>query len=191
MKTIYITLAILGFFVLFIGSWLMGTYNGLVQKDVAVETAWSQVETQYQRRFDLVPQLVGATRGILEQEREIMTAIAEARTRYAGSSEGSREDQIEAYGEYESVIGRLMLIYENYPTIATDDEVRALMDELTGTENRVAVARTRYNESVEGLNISLRHFPTNMIGDMFGFDEAEYFTSTEGSDLAPEVNLSL
>lgn len=185
------TLIVIGVIAGLMGMWLLGTFNGLVQKDVAVDTAWAQVETQYQRRFDLVPQLVGATRGIFEQEREVFGAIAEARTQYAGSREGTREEQMEAYGQYESVVGRLMLIYENYPELKSNEQVTRLMDELAGTENRVNVARIRYNEEVEQLNLAIRRFPTNIVAGMFGYEQERYFEDAEGADIAPEVNLSL
>lgn len=189
MRALGIALVVIAFVALMIGGWVKGVFNTLVEQDVAVETAWSQVETQYQRRFDLVPQLVGATRGILAQEQAVFGAIAEARTRYANSGDSSREEQIEAYGEYESVLGRLMLIYENYPELKSNEQVQALMDELTGTENRVNIARIRYNESVQMYNITVRRFPTNLIAWMFDYEQQEFFDSVEGSEIAPEVDL--
>lgn len=191
-KTLLIIGGIIIALILFVAMPLVGSYNNLVQKEVAVDESWSQVETQYQRRFDLVPQLVGAVRGILNQEQEVFGAIAEARTRYANARDnGSQAEQVEAYGEYESVIGRLMVIMENYPVLRSNEQVQSLMDELTGTENRVAVSRVRYNETVAIYELTTRRFPTNVIASIFGFEDKKYFESEAEADSAPEVDITV
>lgn len=117
--------------------WFLGIYNGLLQSSLRVDQSWASVETQYQRRFDLVPNLVGATRGALAQEQEVFGAIAEARTRYAGAQQsGNVNEQVQAANQYESALARLMVIVENYPQLRSLDTVNRLMDELAGTENR-------------------------------------------------------
>lgn len=177
-------------FLVVVGLWFMGAYNGMVRGEETVETAWATVETQYQRRFDLIPNLVGSVQGILTQEQQIFADIAEARTRYAGSQNGTREEQVEAFGEYESVVGRLMVIMENYPELRSYDQVQSLMDELSGTENRVTIARDRYNEAVRVWNTSIRRFPRSLLANMFGFELQERFASQEGADVAPTVELN-
>lgn len=130
------------------GGWLMGAYNTMVQGNEAVTQSWAQVETQYQRRFDLVPNLVAATKGALKQEQAVFGAIAEARTRYAGSPAGSNE-RVAATSQYDGALSRLLVVMENYPELKSLQNVQALTDELAGTENRVAVARDRYNAQVK------------------------------------------
>lgn len=181
--------AILGV-VFIVGVWLMGTYNGLVTQNEGVTAAWSQVETQYQRRFDLVPNLVEATKGTMKQEQAVFGAIAEARTHYANAKQsGDVDEQVGATQQYESALARLMVVMENYPVLRSIDTVNNLMDELSGTENRVAVARDRFNTVVLTYNNTLIKFPTNVIGTMFGFEKRAFFESTEGADEAPKVNL--
>ena len=190
MKTLGIVLAVIFIPILFLGVWVMGSYNSLVTQDQLVETAWSQVEMQYQRRFDLVPNLVSATKGVLKQEQEVFGAIAEARTRYAGAPAGSNE-RVQATGQYESALARLLVVMENYPVLRSIESVRALTDELSGTENRVLVARDRYNEQVRVWNTMIVRFPRNLIAGMFGFEARDFFSSDEGAEKAPKVNLDL
>ena len=173
------------------GTSIMGSYNGMVVQREQVNTQWAQVETQYQRRFDLIDQLVGATKGTLAQEQAVFGKIAEARTRYAGSPSGSKE-QVEAAGELEGFFSRLLVIMENYPVLQSNTTVLALMDEISGTENRVSVARERYNEQVRDYNISIKRFPKSILANVFGFDEEDLFTvQTEEATQAPKVDLEV
>lgn len=172
------------------GMWLMGNYNALVSLDEAVTTERAQVETQYQRRFDLIPGLVESTKGVLRQEQAVFGAIAEARTRYAGTESGS-DERVEAAGQLDSALSRLLVIMENYPQLKSDQTVQGLMDELAGTENRIAVARGRYNETVRTYNVKIKRFPVNMIAGMFGFEGREMFESVDKADEAVKVDLSL
>ena len=191
MKAALITLGVIGGIALFVGMWFMGTYNSMVAGEERVTTAWSNVETQYQRRFDLIPNVVASVQGILTQEQKIFGDIAEARTRYASAkAEGSQSEQVEAYGEYESVFGRLLVIMENYPELRSYDQVQSLMDELAGTENRVLVARDRYNAEVQVWNVSIRKFPRNFFANSFGFEQRVRFAAEEGSEEAPVVELN-
>ncbi len=188
-KSTIVKLAVTGVLLLTL-LWVMGSYNGLVTKSEAVDNQWSQVETQYQRRFDLVPNLVNATKGILTQEQKIFGDIAEARTRYAGAPSGSNE-RVQAAAQFESALGRLLVIIENYPQLRSVETVRALTDELAGTENRVLVSRDRYNEQVRDYNVTIKRFPRNVIAAIFGYDEREFFQSVDEASQAPKVDLSL
>lgn len=180
------------FFILsaiFISS-LVGTYNGLINSRANVIEAQAQVETQQQRRFDLVPQLVGAVRGTLKQEQVVFKAIADARTKYAGTSSGSSE-RVEATNQYESALARLMVVIENYPELKSNERVADLMVSIEGTENRISVARQRYNEIATIYNKEIKQFPTMIFAAMFGFQEQKLFAGQAGSENAPEVNLEL
>ena len=185
MKTSSIVLlSILGIVVL-IGLAVIGVYNNLVQQKIAYETQWSQVENQLQRRFDLIPNLVESVKGMMKQEQAVFNAIAEARTRYSGAV--TIKDKIEGATELEATLGRLLLIMENYPELKSSQNVTGLMDELAGTENRIAVERNRYNETVKKFNISVKTFPSNIFAKIFGFQEAELFKAVEGSEQPPKV----
>lgn len=184
----FLGIGILLFVIIFLWSTLAGTFNTLATKQVAYETARANIETQLQRRFDLVPSLVGATRGVLNQEQEVFGAIAEARTRYAGAQSGT-PDKLEAASQYQSALARLLVVIENYPQLRSNDTVRDLMVQLEGTENRISVARERYNESAQDYNRTLRRFPTNLIGGMFGYEDAPLYEAVDGAEFAPTVDL--
>jgi LemA protein len=162
-------------------------YNSFVTKEQQVDAQWSQVETQYQRRFDLIPNLVGATKGALKQEQRIFSQLAEARTRYAGAT--TSEEKVKAANQLESALARLLVIVENYPQLRSIEVIRNLMVQLEGTENRVAVERRRYNEIVREFNVAVKRFPGAFFANIFGFDEKPYFKSTAGAAKAPEVDL--
>jgi LemA protein len=164
---------------------LMGIYNGLVTKSQAVDAQWSQVETQYQRRFDLIPNLVNSVKGMMKQEQTVFLAIAEARTKYGAAQ--TIDAKVAAAGEVETSLGRLLAIMENYPDLKSSQNVTNLMDELSGTENRISVERRRFNDLTREYNVQIKTFPTNMIAGMFGFSEKPYFQSVSGSEVAPKV----
>jgi LemA protein len=169
---------------------VIGLRNSLVVMEEDVDNQWAQVEVQYQRRYDLIPNLVASVRGYLEQERDIFTELAEARTRYGSAASGSTE-QVEAANELEGALSRLLVIMENYPELKSDQTVVTLMVELEGTENRISVERSRYNEKVTDFNKKIRVFPNNVINDLFlHFDEKVRFESVAGAENAPEVDLS-
>lgn len=171
--------------VLIIGSWLVGTYNGFVSKGIAVDTQWSQVENQFQRRFDLIDNLVNTVKGATKQESEVFKAIADARTRYSGSA--TTDAKVGAANEYQSALGRLLVITENYPQLKSIDSFNGLMAEITGTENRVAVERGRFNEVVGVYNLSIKRFPGALMASIFGFKERALFKAIEGANVAPKV----
>ncbi|MBS3903182.1 MAG: LemA family protein [Anaplasmataceae bacterium] len=171
------------------GVYGLGVYNNLITQNEAVDTQWAQVETQYQRRFDLVPGLVEATKAVLTQEQEVFGAIAEARTRYSGA--GTVNEKVQAANELESALARLLVIVENYPQLRSTETVQTFMAQYEGAENRISVERQRFNEAVQGYNLIVKRFPGSLIAGMFGFGEREFFESAEGSEEAPEVDFTL
>ncbi len=179
----------LGAVVLVAGMWLVGTYNGLVTSSQAIEGQWAQVQTQYQRRFDLIPNLVESTKGVLTQEQEVFGQIAEARQGYAGAA--TTEAQVQAAGELDSALSRLLVIVENYPELKSNETVQGLMAELAGTENRISVERMRFNEAVGAYNVKVKTIPTSLVAGMFGFSEKPFFAAVETAQEAPAVDLSL
>ncbi len=190
MRILLIVLGVLVAFAIIIGMYVSSTYNGFVTKSEAIKGQWAQVETQYQRRFDLIPNLVEATKGIFQQEQAVFGAIADARTRYAGTvanPASTPDDRAAAATRVESALARLLVVVENYPDIRSQLNVTQLMDELAGTENRVAVERGRYNEQVRAYNTAVRRFPGAMIAGMFGFGQHTYFEAATGSEQAPNV----
>jgi LemA protein len=166
--------------------WIMSGYNKLVVVDEQATAAWSQVENQLQRRSDLIPNLVATVKGYAAHEEEIFLAVAEARTRLAGAA--SPGEAAEANDQLTGALSRLLVIVENYPNLKADANFRQLQDELAGTENRIAVARKDYNETVRIFNTSIRRFPTSIIAGITGFDAKEYFEAEEGAEKVPEVN---
>lgn len=162
-------------------------YNSLVKTNIAVDQQWSQVESQYQRRFDLIPNLVNSVKGAMSQEKEVFDSIAQARTRYAGAK--TPDAQAAAASQVEGSLARLLVVMENYPQLKSIDAVQGLMAELAGTENRVAVERMRYNDMVASYNVGVQTFPGSLVAGMFGFHSRELFKATEGSDTPPTVNL--
>ncbi|KKS97577.1 MAG: lema protein, LemA protein [Candidatus Gottesmanbacteria bacterium GW2011_GWA2_43_14] len=179
-------LGIIGVVVL-LGAMFFGTYNNLVTQTTKIDGQWAQVETQYQRRFDLIPNLVASTKGFLDQEQEVFGQIAEARTRYSGAS--TVEEKVESANQVESALGRLLVIVENYPQLKSNETVARLMDELAGTENRISVERGRFNEMVRDYNVSVKRMPTALIAGLFGFHERPYFQAATGAETPPEVEL--
>lgn len=169
------------------GLYVWSSYNGLVSGGVAIDGAWAQVETQYQRRFDLIPNLVNSVKGILKQEQTIFTALAEARTHYSGAV--TIDQKAAAATQVESALGRLLAVVENYPQLKSVDTVQTLMAQLEGTENRVAVERKRFNDAVQAYNLRVKRVPSALVARLFGFSERAYFEAASGAEKAPSVNL--
>jgi LemA protein len=165
----------------------VGTYNSLVGKNEGIDGQWAQVETQYQRRLDLIPNLVESVKGAMKQEQAIFTALADARTRYAGAA--GVDAKAKAAGEVETAFARLLAVMENYPQLKSVDTVQTLMAQLEGTENRVSVERGRFNDAVRSLNVAVKRFPSNLIAGLAGFGERAYFEAAEGAENAPAVKL--
>ena len=177
---------ILGIFM--IGSWFIRTRNNLVALDEQVEAAWSEIDNQLQRRADLIPNLVNTVRGFAQQEEEIFTRLADARARLAGAQ--GVQETAESYGEMQSALSRLLVVVENYPQLRSNENFIRLQDELAGTENRIAVARRRYNETVQQFNTRIRSFPASIIANSLGMEQKEYFEVPEAAREVPEVDFS-
>ena len=193
-KGLVVFLAVLGVLAL-IGMSLAGSYNGLVTLDERVNQSWSQVENVYQRRLDLIPNLVETVKGYAAHEKSTLEAITEARSHAGGtiSSDVITDPQKfqafqQAQGALSSALSRLLVVSENYPNLKADQNFIALQAELEGTENRIAVERGRFNEAAQAFNTQFRSFPTNVIGGMFGFKTKEYFKSEVGANKAPKVS---
>jgi LemA protein len=167
---------------------IVGSYNGLVDRESRVDQTVADLEVQLQRRFDLIPNLVSAVEGALEQERDIINSVTEARTRYAGA--GNSEDRLNAAADLEGALSRLLVVVENYPQVASLQNVRDLQVQLEGTENRVAQARRTYNEAATDYNRNIRRFPRAIIASLFGFEKRDLFEAATGADEAPNVDLN-
>ncbi|MBU1027038.1 MAG: LemA family protein [Candidatus Margulisbacteria bacterium] len=180
MKTWWIVAGVIVVLALF----LVGTYNGLVSLDQGVKQSWAQIENMLQRRYDLIPNLVSTVKGYAKHEKQIFIDVAEARTKLAGAT--TVNQKVRAANAMESVLGRLFAIAENYPALKASANFIALQDELAGTENRIAVARMRYNEMVQAYNTHAKRIPTVFFVRMFGFDSEKPFFKVE-SEKAKEV----
>ena len=182
--TLWILLAVI---VAAAGCWVV-TYNRLVQARAAVDGQWAHVETQYQRRVDLVPSLVDAVRGTLTQERAVIDAILRARAAYLATPPGS-ELRVQAANNLELPLSRLLGVVESYPQLRSSDTVLRLMDELAGTENRIAVERRRYNDRVQVYNTLVQQVPAALVARAAGFRTRPYFQAAPAAGTAPAVTL--
>lgn len=189
----YLPLIILGVLVLF-GFSMCNTYNKLGPMEEGVKKAWSQVENQYQRRADLIPNLVNTVKGYANFEQETLQKVVEARasaTQVKIDVGDLTEENIRRYEQAQQglsgALGRLLAVAENYPDLKANQSFLDLQKQLEGTENRISVERKNFNEAVEGYNAYIRRFPTNMIAGMFGFSKKGYFQAAPGSERAPEV----
>lgn len=162
------------------------SYNKFTTQEEAIKAAWGEVQNQLLRRNDLIPNLVETVKGYAAQEKEIFTRIADSRARLAGAR--TPEETIAAANEQSSALARLLVVVENYPNLKSDANFQRLMDELAGTENRIAVARGRYNERIQEYNTTRRRFPSNVTAKIFGFKEYPYFAAPADAQQAPKVN---
>jgi LemA protein len=179
--TLFVVLGI----IVVVGLMTASSYNSLVAMNESVDTQWAQVEVQYQRRFDLIPNLVASVNKVMTQEKDIFIAIAEARKGYSGAR--TTDEKAVAAGQLEGALGRLLVIAENYPALKSSDAVQSLMSQLEGTENRVSVERMRYNDIVKGYNVKVKSFPGNLLAKMFGFEARKMFEADKSAATAPKV----
>ncbi len=197
-KGMKIGLGIVGVLVLIIIitiSWFVGHYNTLVTLEENVTQSWSQVENQYQRRMDLIPNLVNTVKGYATHEKETFTAVTEARAKVNNINVSSDMlNNPHAFQKFQqaqaglgSALSRLMVTVEKYPDLKANENFLQLQAQLEGTENRISVERRKFNKAVQGYNTTIRRFPANIIAGMTGFTQKEYFKSVEGSDVAPKV----
>ena len=177
-----------------IAMWGISAYNGLVSMDEGVQTKWADVETQYQRRADLIPNLVNTVKGYAAHESETLTAVVEARAKATSviiDPTNMTTEQIANFQKAQdgvtSALGRLLVTVEKYPELKANENFRELQAQLEGTENRISVARRDFNEAARKYNTTLRSFPKNILANMFGFEKKSYFEAQEGSEQAPTV----
>ena len=171
--------------ILVIAGGLVSSYNGLVSMHEQVNSSWAQVDTQLQRRADLIPNLVNTVKGYASHEQEAVKAVADARSKLLNAS--TPTDKISANGELSNALGRLLMVAENYPDLKASQNFLALQDELAGTENRISVARRDYNNQVQKYNAKIHSFPVSLYAGAFGFTDAPYFKADEGAKAAPKV----
>ena len=184
-KKLLIIAAIIVLVILIPYSYLKGTYNSLVTMDESVKAAWAQVENQLQRRYDLIPNLVETVKGYAAHEKEVFLKVTEARAKVGGAT--TIGDKIAANNGLSAALSRLLLVVERYPDLKANTNFIRLQDELAGTENRIAVERRRYNETVKAYNIKIRRFPTNLLAGLFGFEKATFFEVPKERQEAPKV----
>jgi LemA protein len=183
----YIVLAVIAL----IAIWLIVSYNGLVTAKGFVENQWAQVETQYQRRVDLVPNLVSTVKGAAQFEQSTFLQVTEARSAWAqAKTAGDRGQLIQAATNFDSALSRLLVTVEAYPQLQATQAFRDLMTQLEGTENRISVARKDYNDSVFSYNVRVRKFPGNISAAIFGFQAEQSFEAVPGSETAPTVDFT-
>lgn len=162
------------------------SYNQFVAQEEAIRTQWAQVENQLQRRNDLIPNLVETTKGVAQQERDVFGQIAESRAKLAGAQ--TPEQRMQAANEQSAALARLLVVVENYPQLRSNETFNRLMDELAGTENRLAVERMRYNERVQEYNVLRRQFPANITAGIFDFREYQVFNAPPEAERVPRVD---
>lgn len=175
--------------VVLLGLWLFSSYNKLVTGNEELTNSWNQVETQYQRRFDLIPNLVNTVKGEAAFEQNTLTAVTEARTNWLNAKQsGDVNAQVAATNQTETALSRLLVSVEAYPTLKSTQGFQDFMVQLEGTENRIAVARKDYNDMVLSYNLIVKRFPGNIAAMLFGFEPAVGFEATAGSENAPTVD---
>ena len=189
-KSIIIILAVVAILVI----WAVSVYNGLVTMDENVTGQWANVETQYQRRADLIPNLVNTVKGYATHEKETLEGVVAARSQATQIKVDAEDLTPEKLAEYQkaqgavtSALGKLLAITENYPDLKANQNFLELQAQIEGTENRIAVARKEFNDAARHYNVAVRRFPANLVAGLFGFAQKPYFESAEGTDAAPEV----
>ncbi len=195
MKKGCIALIVLGVIALALFGWVKNSYNGLVSSQESVEKAWGNVENQYQRRADLIPNLVETVKGYAKHEQETLEGVIEARanaTKVTIDPTNMTPEDLQKYqaaqGEVGSALSRLIAVAENYPDLKANQNFLDLQSQLEGTENRITVARNDFNEAARTYNTQRRTFPTNIIASIFNFGDKPYFQAQEGADKAPKVD---
>lgn len=188
-KGTIIALSVIGVIVVLLISlvaWAIGSYNDIVNLEMNVDEKTAAVDTMLTRRADLIPNLVNTVKGYAAHEEQIYTDIANARAALVGSS--STTDKLEANDQLSSALSRLLVVVENYPELAASEQFIALQDQLEGTENRIATARTDYNKAVKEYNAKIRRFPASIIAGMFGFESEDMYEAPDSAETAPTVN---
>ena len=194
MKKGTIPLLVIGVLILIMVGGTLTTYNGLIAKDEAVATAWGNIQSQYQRRADLIPNLVSTVKGYAKHESETLENVMAARakaTQITVNADNLTPEKLKQYqaaqGELSQALGRLMAVSENYPNLKANENFSELQAQLEGTENRINESRQIYNSAVQTYNVSVRRFPANIVAGMFGFDKKNQFEAEAGAEKAPKV----
>ena len=172
--------------IVILGFWAVSSYNSFVTQGEQITAQWAQVENQYQRRFDLIPNIVNTVKGVAKQEQTVFGEIAEARTRYSGAT--TPDQKAQAATQVEGALGRLLVIAENYPVLESSKAYRDLIVSLEGTENRISVERMKYNDLVRVFDTNVKRFPTSIIASLFGVKEHAYFDVPAANQTAPTVS---
>ena len=174
--------------------WFIGKYNGLVNKEENVNSKWAQVENVYQRRADLIPNLVATVKGYAEHEQQVLTDVVAARAKATSvnfNADNMTEENIKAFqaaqDQLSGALSRLLVTVEKYPDLKANENFKELQAQLEGTENRISVERKNFNDAVKEYNTGLRRFPTNIVANMYGFDKKAYFEAAAGAEVAPKV----
>ncbi len=194
MKKGYIVLIVIAVLFLILFLWFRGSYNGMVQMNENVASQWSNVENQYQRRLDLIPNLVNTVKGYASHEQQTLTDVVEARAKatqprisFDNLNEATLKRINQTQGELSSALSRLLAVSESYPDLKANQNFLELQAQLEGTENRIAVERRKFNEMVKDYNAYIRKFPKNIVAGMFGFTPKPYFEANAGAEVAPKV----
>lgn len=194
MKKGLIALLAVGAILLGLFFWFQGNYNNMVKLDEGVQAAWSQVENVYQRRADLIPNLVATVKGYAQHEQQTLEGVISARskaTQITVDPENLTSEELAKYqkaqGELGAALGKLLAITENYPDLKANENFLSLQSQLEGTENRITVERNKYNQVAREYNTTIRQFPKNIVAGMFGFEKKPYFEAQEGAETAPKV----
>lgn len=195
MKKGYIVAGVILLVIIVLAVMGVGTYNSMVAGEETIESEWAKVEAQYQRRNDLIPNLVSTVKGYAAHEQSTLEAVVSARakaTQVTLSADNLTPENLEAFqaaqGELSGALSRLLAVAENYPDLKANENFRDLQAQLEGTENRIAVARTRYSDAVKSYNVMIRRFPASIFASMFGFEKKPQFAAAEGAEVAPVVN---
>jgi LemA protein len=196
MKKGWIILILVVVLLFIVGGWIAGKYNGFITLEEGVNQGWAQVENVYQRRADLIPNLVETVKGYASQEKEVLIGVTEARAKMGGQVNVGPDvlNNPQAFQQFQQMqsglsqaLQRLMVVVEKYPELKSDQRFADLQSQLEGTENRIAVERRRFNEVVQSYNTTIRKFPDAMFAGMFGFQQKQYFKAQEGVDVVPQV----
>lgn len=194
MKKGLVALLVVGAVAVGLFFWFQGNYNNMVKMDEGVQAAWSQVENVYQRRADLIPNLVATVKGYAAHEQQTLEGVVSARskaTQITVDAENMTAEKLAEYqkaqGELGAALGKLLAITENYPELKANENFLSLQAQLEGTENRIAVERKKFNETARAYNTEIRQFPKNIVANLFGFEKKPYFEAAEGAQQAPVV----
>lgn len=187
-KTMLVVIGVFAFIILIFVVWFISTYNGLVSADQETNAAWSKVENQYQRRADLLPNLVEVVKGYAKHESTVFEEVTKARSQWTGAK--TQDDKVKAAGEIDSALSRLMVVVEAYPDLKASAGYVAFQEQIEGTENRISTERGRYTEVATAYNIKIKRIPTSLVADIYGYKEKPLFQADKDTDKAPKLNMT-